>query len=272
MRRKSRKSGVTVCLVIGADSLPGADALVRELSRDCPEVSGILLNINKEDTNVILGEKFVLLQGEPYVYDELCSVEFRIAPAAFYQVNRSAAELLYRRALEYAAPKEGDRILDLYCGAGTIGLSFAAACPGIRVTGVEIVPEAVEDAKYNAAHNGITNAEFFVGDLGAAGADVGQTDTVVLDPPRKGCSDSLIRRLAELAAPKIVYVSCDVNTMARDVAKLLSAGYTIGRISAFDLFPRTGHVETVCCLYHQKNDFISVPYEPKDADYLKQLK
>nr|MBQ4319502.1 23S rRNA (uracil(1939)-C(5))-methyltransferase RlmD [Clostridia bacterium] len=211
---RSGKSGVTVCLVVRHDKLPESDRLVKILTSECPDISGIMLNINKADTNVILGDRFVTLWGEPDMIDSLHGVEYRIAPAAFYQVNHDAAELLYARALEYASPKPGDHLLDLYCGAGTIGLYFASRCPDVKVTGIEIIDDAVVNARENAERNGITNAEFMCAELGSNDSGVTGADIAVLDPPRKGCAESVIERIAELGIPKVVYVSCAADTLA----------------------------------------------------------
>jgi len=251
---KGSECGITVCLVIAADKLDKTDVLIKRLTEECsgsdgkPKVTGIMLNINKADTNVILGDKFITLYGEPYIIDRMWDVEYKIAPAAFYQVNHDAAELLYAKALEFAEPKAGDHLLDLYCGAGTIGLYFASRCPDIKVTGIEVVDDAVVNARENAERNGIKNAEFSTAELGTQDEGVKSADIAVLDPPRKGCAEPLIRKLAELDVPKIVYVSCSVDTLARDAARLGELGYRIERLAAVDLFPRTGHVETVCLL------------------------
>jgi len=265
---RSGESGVTVCLVIKNDRLENSDRLIEMLTSECPEVSGILININKADTNVILGDKFVTIYGIDYMIDKMNGVEYKIAPAAFYQVNKGAAELLYARALEYASPKRGDRLLDLYCGAGTIGLYFASRCPDIKVTGVEIVEEAVVNARENAVRNGIENAEFTAAELGESEKGVGSADIVVLDPPRKGCAESLVNKLCALSVPRIVYVSCAADTLARDAARFKECGYKVERLSAFDLFPRTGHVETVVLLSKGEVDSkkIRVEFSLEDMD------
>jgi 23S rRNA (uracil1939-C5)-methyltransferase len=213
-----------------------------------------LLNHNRENTNVVLGKKFTVLRGELSIEDELCGVRFSVSADSFYQVNREGAELLYRKAAELADLRGGEILCDLYCGAGTIGLSMLSMSKNVaRLIGVELVEAAVECAKANAERNGIENAEFYCGD--ASSKDMilsctgGKTpDVVVIDPPRKGSTKELVDCLSALDVKKIVYVSCNPDTLARDCVWFAEAGYEIGEIQPVDMFPRTGHVESVVCL------------------------
>ncbi len=241
--------------VINGDSLPDEAKYVELLKERFPRVRSVMLNINKKATNVVLGKEYRTLYGNPYLTDVLCGLTFRIAPDSFYQVNHDAAELLYGIAAERTGLDGDGLLLDLYCGAGTIGLSMAHRAR--EVIGVEIVPAAVECAKLNAAQNGIRNASFYCGDaanterlLTAAEESRGtlHPDVVILDPPRKGCDASLLDFLARRGVPRIVYVSCGPDSLARDVAHLVALGYTPDRVTPVDLFPRTGHVESVVCL------------------------
>ncbi len=242
---------IMLCLVINGDSLPCLDSFVKKIRNSFPDITGILLSVNKKNTNVVLGEKFITLWGKDYIDDILCGLRFRVSADSFYQVNRDGAELLYSLAADMAALKGGETLIDLYCGTGTIGLSMASKVERLR--GVEIVPAAVECARENTERNGIDNAEFFCADAGdretilrAAGGT--RPDAVVIDPPRKGSTRELVECLAGLDVPKIVYVSCNPDTLARDCAWFKKFGYDIGTIQPVDLFPRTGHVESVVCL------------------------
>lgn len=213
-------------------------------------LKSVYLNINTEDTNVILGDDCRLIYGESYISDVLCGVKFRISPLSFYQVNRQMAEKLYLKAAEYAQPHEKN-IVDLYCGAGTIGLSMAKAAKS--VIGVEIVPEAIEDAKINARENGIENARFICADAKAAARQLAdekiQPDVVIVDPPRKGCDSEVISIIAnEFKPERVVYVSCDAATLARDLKLFRELGYELKEYTPVDLFPRTSHIETVALL------------------------
>lgn len=241
---------IMLTFVINSDTLPFADEIIKVLTQSFTGIKSIQFNINKENTNVILGKKCVCLFGQEYITDELCGVKVRLSPLSFYQVNRDMAEILYKKAAEYAKP-DGKNILDLYCGAGTIGLSMAKNAKS--VIGVEIIPEAVLDAKFNAAQNRITNARFICADATKAAtrlADEGiNTDVVIVDPPRKGCTQELINTIANKFSPeRVVYVSCDVATLARDIKIFDSLGYKLIEYTPVDLFPRTAHVETVALL------------------------
>ena len=242
---------IMVCLVINGDTVPNSDALIRELTAAFPSVVSILLNRNCENTNVVLGKDFVTLYGKNYIEDELCGLRFRISADSFYQVNRDGAELLYGKAAELAALRGDELLMDLYCGTGTIGLSMSKNVG--KLIGVEIVPAAVECAKENAERNGVRNAEFFCGDASSKETILSCTggktpDVVIIDPPRKGSTKELVECLSALDVKKIVYVSCNPDTLARDCAWFVEANYQIGDVQPVDLFPRTGHVESVVCL------------------------
>lgn len=254
--REGKQSGeVMVCLVVNGGSLPNEDDFAVSISARFPAVKCVMLNQNTKNTNVVLGREYRTLRGNGYIEDVLCGKRFRISPASFYQVNHDGAELLYHLAGARADLGEGETLLDLYCGIGTIGISMAAT--DTRLVGVEIVPAAVECARENAALNGLANAEFLCGDAGDAARLVDQAlalcgdpakTTVVVDPPRKGLDAALVHYLADKQMKKIVYVSCDPDTLARDCALFRTLGYVIGTVTPVDMFPRTGHVESVVCL------------------------
>lgn len=210
-------------------------------------MKSICYNVNKENTNVILGAKTVTLWGSDTICDTLLGKRFEISPASFYQVNHAQCEKLYTIAGNYAALTGGETLVDLYCGAGTIGLTMADNAK--RVFGIEIVPEAIENARRNAKLNGITNAEFFCGDAYDGARELKKRgispDVIVLDPPRKGCQRELLDTVEQMNPKRIVYVSCDSATLARDLAILNKKGYKTQEITPVDMFPRTPHVETV---------------------------
>ena len=254
--RKAVVTGeIMVCLVINGEKVNAAKRLVDDLCAEIGEnLKTVVLNLNKKRTNVILSETCIPIYGDGYIYDILCGVKIRINPLSFYQVNHDMAEKLYEKAKEYAAPK-GKTVLDLYCGAGTIGLSMADEAK--EIFGVEIIPEAIEDAKYNAEMNGIKNTEFMCGDAAEAAKNLAERnvkpDVIIVDPPRKGCSEELLNTISKDFAPEtLVYVSCDPATLARDVKILATLGYTLKEYTPFDLFPRTSHVETVALLCREK--------------------
>ncbi len=242
---------IMLCLVINGESIPCSENFVEDMRVRFPDVVGILLSINKKNTNVVLGDRFLTLWGRDYIEDILCDLRFRISADSFYQVNRDGAELLYSIAADMAELRGNETLIDLYCGTGTIGLSMANKVG--KLCGVEIVSAAVECARENAKRNAIDNAEFFCADAGeretilrAAGG--ARPDVVVIDPPRKGSTRELVECLAGLDVPKIVYVSCNPDTLARDCAWFREFGYEIGTVQPVDMFPRTGHVESVVCL------------------------
>ena len=242
--RKGYRSGEICVTLVAKRKVPEFGKLARELSQKFPEITGIVLNINPQKTNVILGEKEIWLYGQAEISDKMCGVSVGISPKSFYQVNTPAAENLYRQAAEFAQP-EGKTVLDLYCGAGTIGLSMAGEAA--KIIGAEIVPEAVENAKKNALLSGFLNTEFICADAGQAAAELaGQgisPDVILLDPPRKGCGEQTLLACVKMAPQRIVMISCNPATAARDCKFLAENGYEVKQVRAFDLFPRTKHVE-----------------------------
>ncbi len=256
--RPSGDKNVMVCLVVNGDGIPHEEELVASL-REVDSVTSILLNVNTKNTNVILGNTTKTLWGEDYIIDTMEGLSFRISPLSFYQVNHDQAVKLYNKALEYADLSGNEIVFDLYCGTGTISLFLARKAR--MVYGVEIVDAAIEDAKKNAAGNGIENARFYCGKSEEvaprllADPEVGRPDVIVVDPPRKGCDSSLLETILEVAPDRVVYVSCDPATLARDL-KILCAdgGYSLERVTAVDQFCQTGHIETVCLLSNRKPD------------------
>lgn len=242
---------IMICLVINGQKLEVADLLCQKLTAEFPQIVSILLNHNEKNTNVVLGDRYTTLYGRAYIEDVLCGCRFRIAPDAFYQVNHDGAELLYGIAAERAALSGDETLLDLYCGIGTIGMSMSASAK--KLIGVEIVPAAVECAKQNALFNGLENTDFRCADAGDPDtllSCLGDTtpDVVILDPPRKGSTNELIDALAARGITRVVYISCDPDTLARDCVRFRENGYEIGVVTPVDMFPRTGHVENVVCL------------------------
>ncbi len=249
-RRSVHGADRLLCIVARRGFGQKTQALVSALRSACPELSGIVLNINKSTGNTVLSGDFYTLWGKDHIRDTLCGLSFDIAPQAFFQVNPPQAEKLYGKALEYAALTKDDLAFDLYCGAGTISLCLARHAG--KVIGAEIIPEAIENAKANAALNKIENAEFICADSGAAAqmlADRGlKPDVVVVDPPRKGMQEEAIQAVAKMSPKRIVYVSCDPSTLARDILRFNAHDYALQDVCVYDLFPRTKHVETVVLL------------------------
>ena len=256
LRRGEISGEILLTLVINGSSLPHSDELTELIRARFSSVVGILLNVNKKNTNVILGDEFINLFGVDHIYDTLAGVRLKISAASFYQVNHDAAELLYKKARELADLKKDDTLLDLYCGAGSIGLSMAEDCK--ELIGIEIVESAVVCATENAKNAGLSNAKFYTGDaadaeklLDHAEEKMGKKITpnvIVLDPPRAGCDEKLINFTASLSPQRIVYVSCNPSTLARYVKIFRALGYRPSAVTPFDLFPATGHVESVVCL------------------------
>ena len=246
---------VMVCLVVNGERIPQVQLLVSMILAACPSVTSILLNRNTKRTNVILGGETQVLYGEPCIRDTLAGVEVEISPLSFYQVNHQGAELLYRQAAELAQLSPDDVLLDLYCGAGTIGLSMARQVR--ELVGVEVVESAVRDARQNARRNGILNARFLCADAGAAAARLEaeglRPTVVVLDPPRKGCDAATLAAVARMGPKRVVMVSCNPATMARDLAALQKAGYRPQLAQPVDMFPRTAHVETIVLLQRENS-------------------
>jgi 23S rRNA (uracil1939-C5)-methyltransferase len=249
--RKAEATGeVMACVVVNGNGVHREAELAELLHKKVPGLKSVVVNVNREKTNVILGKKCRTVWGQDFITDELCGLRFRISPLSFYQINPRQAERLYAIAGEYAGLTGNETVLDLYCGTGTIGLSMASKAG--RVIGVEIVEQAVEDAGKNAAENGIKNAEFLCADAAKA-ADMLKNrsvrpDVVVLDPPRKGCEPELIDTVAAMEPARVVYVSCDPATLARDIHLFALKGYKTVEATPVDMFPRTAHVECVALL------------------------
>ena len=253
LRRGAHSGQIMVCLVCTRAKLPHAEQLCTVLREQFPAISTILLNVNAKNTNVILGSENHILYGPGYIEDTLCGVPVRLGPLSFYQVNTLAAERLYGVAAQYAQLTPDDTLLDLYCGMGTIGLSMADQCR--ELIGVEIVPEAIESAKANAARMGeavTAKSRFFCADAGQAATQLAaeglHPDIVMLDPPRKGCDEATLSAVVRMAPRRVVYVSCNPATAARDAAWLEQNGYHAEKVQPVDLFPRTKHVECVIAL------------------------
>ena len=256
LRRGEISGEILLTLVINGDMLPHATELTEIITEKFPSVIGILINKNKKDTNVILSDDYETIYGRNYIYDTLAGVRLKISAPSFYQVNHSTAELLYAEVARLAELKSTDTVLDLYCGAGSIGLSLANRCG--EVIGIEIIADAVRCANENAKENGIENARFFTGDaanteklLDEAEAGLGRKikpNVIILDPPRAGCDARLLDYVASLCPERIVYVSCNPSTLARDIAHLRPLGYDTDMLTPMDMFPMTGHVESVVCL------------------------
>ena len=259
-----------VCVLVNGDKLPKEDRLVTLLRDACPKCTGIVLGTNTKKGNVILGDRYRTLWGSDRLEDTLCGKTFRLSVPSFYQVNRVQAERLYAKAIEFASLTGQETVLDLYCGAGTITLALSDHAK--KVLGAEIVPEAIDDARENAARNGVKNAEFFCGDASDVAKKLAREnlrpDVITVDPPRKGLAADVVESIAEMQPGRVVYVSCDSATMARDVKRLADLGYTAQRACAVDMFPRAGHVETVVLLSKGEVDSkkIRVEFSLEDMD------
>lgn len=248
---------IMVCLVINGDNFPYSEKLVDNL-RKVEGMTSITYSVNMENTNVIMGKNIRLLWGEEYITDYIGNVKYQISPLSFYQVNPKQTENLYQYALDYAELTGEETVWDLYCGIGTISLFLAQKAK--KVYGVEIIPQAIEDAKKNAAINGIENVEFFVGKaeeilpeyyenyVREHDGEKAYADVIVVDPPRKGCDETLLHTMTEMCPKRIVYVSCDSATLARDLKYLCENGYQLEKVRAVDMFPMTVHVECVVLL------------------------
>ena len=253
LRRGAHSGQIMVCLVCTRPKLPHSDELVALLREKFRDIATILINVNAKKTNVILGEESVTLYGPGFIEDTLCGVPVRLGPLSFYQVNTLAAERLYGVAAEYAQLEPDDVLLDLYCGMGTIGLSMAGHCR--ELIGVEIIPEAIDSAKANAARMGdavAAKSRFFCADAGEAAARLAaeglRPDVIMLDPPRKGCDETTLSAVVQMSPRRVVYVSCNPSTAARDAAWLGQHGYRAEKVQPVDLFPRTKHCEAVILL------------------------
>ena len=249
VRRGAVSGQVLVCLVVNGRKLPHTEDLISRL-QTVEGFASLVLSVNTKKGNTVLGDEFITLYGEGFIEDTLCGLQFRLSPRSFYQVNHHQAQRLYEAAISQAEITKNDLVLDLYCGVGTITLAMAKAAG--KVIGVEVVEQAIWDAKENAARNGIENAEFFCSDAGKAALELEKQgvkpDVIVVDPPRKGLNADTIEALSRMSPRRIVYVSCDPATLARDVALLKERGYRLKNAQAADLFPRCSHIESVVTL------------------------
>ena len=262
---------VMVCLILNGNKLPKEEQLVKSLC-EIPGMTSITINVNKKRSNVILGEEICLLWGQEYITDRIGDISYQISPLSFYQVNPMQTQKLYAKALEYADLHGQETVWDLYCGIGTISLFLAQKAKFVR--GVEIVPAAIENAKENAKLNGLENTEFFVGKAEEVlpreyKKNGVYADVIVVDPPRKGCDETLLETMVEMNPERIVYVSCDSATLARDLKYLCERGYELRKVCPVDQFGMTVHVETVVLLSQLKqkpDDYINVTIELDDMD------
>ena len=260
---------VMVCLILNGNKIPKEELLVKSLC-EIPGMTSITINVNKKHSNVILGEEIRLLWGQEYITDRIGDISYQISPLSFYQVNPMQTQKLYAKALEYADLHGEETVWDLYCGIGTISLFLAQKAKFVR--GVEIVPAAIENAKENAKLNGLENTEFFVGKAEEVlpreyKKNGVYADVIVVDPPRKGCDETLLETMVEMNPDRIVYVSCDSATLARDLKYLCERGYELRKVCPVDQFGMTVHVETVVLLSHKKPDgHINVKVEFGDGE------
>ena len=267
---RSNEAGESlICVLVNGDKLPKEDRLVALLRDACPKCTGIVLGTNTKKGNVILGDRYRTLWGEDRLEDTLCGKTFRLSVPSFYQVNRVQAERLYAKAIEFAGLTGQESVLDLYCGAGTITLALSDHAK--KVLGAEIVPEAIDDARENAARNGVKNVEFFCGDASDVAKKLAREnlrpDVITVDPPRKGLAADVVESIAEMQPQRVVYVSCDSATMARDVKRFAGLGYSARRACAVDMFPRADHVETVCLLSKlQSKEHIEIEVKMDELD------
>ena len=250
LRQSKGGEQIALCLVINGNSLPESEKFIKEITAEFKNIKSITLNINKDKSNVILGDKYIKLFGNGYIEDELLGKRFKINAPSFYQVNRAMCQKLYSKAAEYADLKEGETLIDLYCGIGTVGLCIAGNSN--KLIGVEVVPEAIEIAKENAKLNSFDNARFIAADSAQATEILKRenlkADCVTVDPPRKGCDETTIKNIVSFNPSRVVYISCNPSTLARDLVIFETLGFKAEKATAADLFPRTSHVETVCLL------------------------
>ncbi len=253
VRRGEVSGQILVCLAVNGRKLPHVPELVERL-KGIPGFATLVLSVNTQKGNAVLGDEFITLYGPGFIEDTLCGLNFRLSPRSFYQVNHHQAQRLYRAAIALAGITKDDLVLDLYCGVGTITLAMAASAG--KVLGVEVIPQAVEDARDNARRNGIENAEFLCADAGEAALRLEESgirpDVITVDPPRKGLNADAIEAITRMSPKRLVYISCDPATLARDIALLKPRGFHLTTTTAADLFPRCAHVETVCQLVLRK--------------------
>ncbi len=275
--RKGFETGeLMVCLVINADHLKRDKELIEMLasglSEESSRLSHISYSVNKKDTNVIMGDTYKTIWGKDTITDRIGDLSFRISPLSFYQVNPIQTKRLYEKALQYADLQGEETVWDLYCGIGTISIFLAQNAK--QVSGVEIIPQAIEDARANAVMNGIENAEFYVGKAEEVVDRLkSRPDVVVVDPPRKGCDDNCLQTILKTSPNRIVYISCDSATLARDLKILCAGGYRLKALTPCDMFPETVHVETVCLLSNtqrkKKESYITLDVEMEDYYRIK---
>ncbi|GAA4080551.1 23S rRNA (uracil(1939)-C(5))-methyltransferase RlmD [Amphibacillus indicireducens] len=251
MVRSGENTGQTmVVIVTRTNKIPKQDEFIERILEKQPNITSIMHNVNPDRTNVILGKKTNCLWGEEYIYDTIGDVKFAISALSFYQINPKQTKVLYDKALEYADLSGGETVIDAYCGIGSISLFLAQKAK--KVYGVEIVPQAIQDAKKNAKLNGMDNTEFVVGQaekvMPAWTADGLKPDVIVVDPPRKGCDEALLHAMVEMNPERIVYVSCNPATLARDLVTLTEGGYKLKKVQPVDMFPQTSHIEVVTVL------------------------
>jgi len=255
MIRTGRMTGqIMVVLVLASPVMPSKNNFVKALLKLYPEITTVVVNINDRDTSMVLGEREQVIYGKGYIEDELCGRRFRISPGSFYQVNPLQAEKLYRKAIDYAGLTGKETVIDAYCGTGTIGI--VAAEKAARVIGVEMNPNAVRDAWNNARCNRVENIEFYQNDAGKFLVNMAEqgmkADVILMDPPRSGSSEEFLDAVAKLSPDRVVYVSCNPDTLVRDLKYLKQKGYTAKRCAAVDMFPFTEHVESIVMLSHKK--------------------
>ena len=265
--RTAKATGqVLVCLTINGDTVAHKKELVENLGINVDNLAAVCLSIHKKPGNAVLGDQFVDLYGPGYIEDDLCGLRFRLSPRSFYQVNHDQAEQLYAAAVQQAGLTGKETVLDLYCGTGTISLVLARAAG--KVVGVEIIPQAIEDAKENTKRNHVENAEFLCADAAQAAKHFAETgvrpDVIVVDPPRKGLDETVVHAMAEMSPQKIVYVSCDPATLSRDAKRLHEQGYELKSAQAFDMFPKCAHVETVCLLVRRNSIHIDIDVDVEE--------
>ena len=261
---------ILVVLVLGSPILPSKNNFVKALCKRHPEITSIVLNVNDKATSMVLGEKEHVLYGKGYIEDEICGYTFRISPKSFYQVNPAQTEVLYRKAMEYAALTGKETVLDAYCGTGTIGI--VASEKAGKVLGVELNKDAVRDAVMNAKTNGVKNIQFYQKDAGQFAIQLAESgekvDVVLMDPPRSGSDETFLSCIAKLSPNRIVYISCNPETLARDLKYLKKLGYRMVKATPCDLFPYTTHIETVCLLskLHEAKHHVNVRLDMDEMD------
>ena len=254
VRRGFETGEIMVVLVLGSPILPSKNNFVKALRKEHPEITTVVIYVNDKRTSMVLGEREIPVYGKGYIQDRLCGCTFRISPKSFYQVNPVQTEILYETAVAFAGLTGKEEVIDAYCGIGTIGM--VAARHAKKVIGVELSKDAVRDARINAKANQIGNIEFRQGDAGKFMVDMAKkgqkTEVVFMDPPRAGSDEKFLSSLVTLKPEKVVYISCNPETLARDLKYLVRKGYAVKKIQPVDMFPWTGHVETVCLLSRVK--------------------